>query len=50
MKLTMTFEPSFVHAGATDEDIMDDSEDTFASYPPSILIFDLAVVEYCRFV
>ena len=50
MRLTMAFRASPVDAGATDQDIMHNRENTFTTHPPPIFVLDLAIIEHCSLV
>ena len=49
-RLTLTFNPTSVDARASHQNIVDNGEDTFASYPLSCFILDLTVAENGGFV
>lgn len=45
MTPTSTASPSLIYTGACDKNIVYDREDTLASHPSAISIFDLAIIQ-----
>jgi len=50
MAPTLTASPCLIYAGTCDKNIMYDCEDTLASHPPAISVFDLAIIQNSSFV
>lgn len=47
IRLAMAFDAPLIDTSCCHKDVMNYGEDTFTTNPPSLFVFDLAIVENC---